>query len=86
MPTPYEIRQLAWQLLCIPEAEHAEWVWGELVRDPRSPVGWRLRRPVQSVAFHRDHPRIADATALILPIAFAVLELLDAAKTAKVPF
>ena len=27
-PTPYEIRQLAWQMFCIPEADYAAWVWG----------------------------------------------------------
>lgn len=86
VPSPYEIRQLAFQLHCIPEAEHAVWAWGELIRDPRSPVGWKLRRPVQSVIFHRDHPRIAEAAALILPTADRVLELLDAATLTKVPF
>lgn len=86
VPTPYEIRQLAFQLHVIPEAEHAVWAWAELVREPRSPVGWRLRRPVQSVIFHRDHPRIVEATTIILPISNAVLELLDAASLTKVPF
>ncbi len=86
VPTPYEIRQAAWQLHVIPEAEHCEWAWGELVRDPRSPVGWRLRRPVQSVIFDRTHPRVVKATALILPIADRVLELLDAALTVRTPF
>ena len=86
VPTPYEIRQAAFQLHVIPEAEHSVWAWAELVRDPLSPVGWRLRRPVQSVVFHRDHPRIVEATALILPIADRVLELLDAALTVRTPF
>lgn len=85
-PTPYELRQLAWQWFVVPEAVHAEWVWGELVRDPASPVGWRLRRPPQVIVFHRDDPRIVAATSLIVPIAHAVLAALDAATRAKVPF
>lgn len=85
-PTPYEVRQLAWQLYCIPEAVEAAWVWGEVVRDPRSPVGWRLRRPPLSLTFPRDDPQIVAATELIVPIAHAVLAALDAATTAKVPF
>lgn len=85
-PTPYEVRQLAWQLYCIPEAVHAEWVWGEIVPDPRSPVGWRLRRPPQVLIFRRDDPRIVAATELIVPIAHAVLAALDAALTVRTPF
>lgn len=85
-PTPYEVRQLAWQLYCIPEATHAEWVWGELVRDPASPVGWRLRRPPQTLLFTRDHPAIISATELIVPIGRAVLAALSAATLMKVPF
>lgn len=85
-PTPYEIRQVAWQWFCVPEGEHVEWVWGELVRDAASPVGWRLRRPPQVLIFHRDDPAIVAATSLIVPIAHAVLERLDAASTTSVPF
>ena len=85
-PTPYEVRQAAWHLFCIPEAVHLEWAWGEVIRDDHSPVGWRLRRPVQSIVFTRDHPLISAATDLIVPIAHAVLERLDAARTASVPF
>lgn len=85
-PTPYEVRQLAWQMFCVPEAAHALWVWGELVEDPRSPVGWRLRRPPQSLTFTRDDPRIVAATELIVPIAEQVLVALDAAQTVRTPF
>lgn len=85
-PTPYELRQLAWQLYCIPEAVEAAWVWGEIVRDPASPIGWRLRRPPQVLTFLRDDPRIVAATDLIVPIAVAVLERLDAARRVAVPF
>lgn len=85
-PTPYELRQLAWQMFCVPEAAHAEWVWGEIVRDPASPVGWRLRRPPQSLLFTPDHPAIVAAQSLIVPIAHAVLAALDAATRTRVPF
>lgn len=85
-PTPYEVRQLAWQMFCIPEAEYGEWWWGEIVPDKHSPDGWRLRRPPQRLIFTRDHPAIVLATNLIVPIAHAVLAALTAAKTSKVPF
>lgn len=85
-PTPYEIRQAAWHLFCIPEAAQLEWAWGEVVTAPASPVGWRLRRPIQSIIFRRDDPRIVAAINLIVPIAHDVLAALDAAHTAKVPF
>lgn len=85
-PTPYEVRQLAWQLYCLPEADHAEWWWGEIVRDPKSPDGWKLRRPPQHLVFYRDTPVIIAATSLIVPIAMAVLERLDAASRVAVPF
>lgn len=85
-PTPYEVRQLAWQLYCIPEAVEAAWVWGEVVRDPASPVGWRLRRAPEALTFTRDNPQIVAATSLIVPIAHAVLAALDAAQSMKVPF
>lgn len=85
-PTPYEIRQLAWQMHCIPEAEHAEWWWGEIVRDESSPDGWRLRRPPQSLTYTRADPVIVAALDLIVPIAHSVLAALEAANTQKVPF
>jgi hypothetical protein len=85
-PTPYEIRQAAWHLFCIPEAVKLVWAWGEVVIDEKSPIGWRLRRPIQSITFTRDDPRIIAATNLIVPIAFAVLERLDAAQLVRTPF
>ena len=85
-PTPYEIRQAAWHLFCIPEASQLVWAWGEIVPDEKSPVGWRLRRPIQSITFRRDDQRIVAATNLIVPIAHAVLVALDAAHTQRVPF
>jgi hypothetical protein len=73
-------------MFCIPEAIQAEWVWGEIVRDPKSPIGWRLRRPPQVLTFTRDHPAIVAASALIVPIALQVLDALDAATSTAVPF
>lgn len=75
-PTPYEIRQLAWQLHVLPEFEEAHWVWGSLTRSGDS---WELSRDPQTLVFHRDDPRIVAATQLIVPIAEQVLAALDAA-------
>jgi hypothetical protein len=80
-PTPYEIRQVAWQLYCIPEADHLEWVWGELVDGSGE---WELRRDPQSIVFTRQTPTIVAATALIVPIAESVLAALDAALSESV--
>lgn len=85
-PTPYEVRQLAWQLYCVPEAELAHWVWGEVVRDESEPDGWRLRRDPQTLVFHRGSPEIVAATELIVPIAHKVLAALEAANAQEVPF
>ena len=75
-PTPYEVRQIAWQLHVLPEYTGVRWVWGELVRDGDE---WVLRRDPQTLIFHRDDPRIVAATQLIVPIAEQVLAALDAA-------
>ena len=77
-PTPYEVRQLSWQMHCIPEADAAEWVWGELVIE-QGTGEWVLRRDPQTLVFDRDHPLIVAATQLIVPIAEQVLAALDAA-------
>jgi len=85
-PTPYEVRQLAWQLHCLPEASFAAWVWGEVVRDPTEPDGWRLRRDPQTLIFHRDDRLIVAATELIVPIAHQVLAALEVAQQIESPF
>lgn len=85
-PTPAEVRQMAFQLYVVPEAVSVDFIWGEIVPDSASPVGWRLRRPPQSITFRRDDPKIVAATELIVPIAHAVLAALDAALTVRTPF
>lgn len=85
-PTPREIRQLAWQLVAIPEAEFAKWVWGEVVPDDDEPGGWRLRRDPQELIFPRDHPKITAAVELTTSIATKVLAAFDAAQRLEVPF
>lgn len=85
-PTPSEVRQMAWQMFCIPEAVEISFMWGELVRDPREDGGWRLRRDPQHITYPRDHPTIAAATDLIVPIAHQVLAGVRAARSRKAPF
>lgn len=86
-PEPREIRQMAWQLFCIPEAAECRFVWGELVADPTDEGGWRLRRDPLTLIYPREHPAIVAATALIVPIAREVLAGVRAARAAeKVPF
>ncbi|MFB9283130.1 hypothetical protein [Pseudoclavibacter helvolus] len=78
-PSPGEWRQLAWQTLCIPEAEHVDFVWLELVRDVAG--GWVMRgRGPQLMTIHRDDPRLADRRAALVPIATEVLARLRAAR------
>lgn len=83
-PTPAEIRQMAWQLLCVPEADGVDFVWGEYVRDPHSV--WLLRRDPATIRFDRDHPSIIAATARIVPIAHQVIAALDHALSEEVRF
>lgn len=86
-PTPYEIRQLAWQLHCIPEATHAEWMWGELIQGGAGDMPeWELRRDPQTLIYLRHDPVIVAATNLIVPIAERVLEALDAARALEGAF
>lgn len=85
-PVPYEVRQMAWQLFCLPEYDEVDFTWGELVQDEREPDGWRLRRDPQTITFARDHPQMVAAMALIVPIAHQVLAGVRAARAQKVPF
>lgn len=84
-PTPREIRQMAWQLYCLPEFDGVDFVWGELVR-AFGPEGWKLRRDPQTITYPRDHPLIVDALALIVPIAHEVLAGVNAARLERTPF
>lgn len=84
-PTPREVRQIAWQLFCLPEYDAVDFVWGELVRE-FGPHGWRLRRDPQTITFPRDHPQIVAATNLIVPIAHEVLAGVNAALLERTPF
>lgn len=84
-PEPKEIRQMAWQLMCVPEADGSNFVWGEYV----NPTGvWELRRDPKTIPFDRDHPQIVKALELIVPIAHQVIDALDRARSLsqKVPF
>lgn len=87
-PTPSEVRQMAWQLHCLPEYSAVDFTWGELVEDPTDPDGWRLRRDPQTITYPRDHPLIVAATDLIVPIAGEVLAGIRAARAISngVPF
>ncbi|MBW1639278.1 hypothetical protein G3H63_09365 [Microbacterium resistens] len=89
-PTPREVRQMAWQLYCLPEYEAVDFTWGELVRDRRfpddHPDAWRLRRDPLTITFPRDHPRMVAATDLIVPIAGEVLAALNSALAERTPF
>ncbi len=78
-PTPAEVRQMAWQLMCVPEAAAVDFVWGEYVRDQHGV--WVLRHDPETIRFDRDHPSITAATALIVPIAHQVVAALDSART-----
>lgn len=74
-PSAGEWRQLAWQFMCVPEAALVRFVEGEAMP---SQTGWYLRRDPQVMTIYRDHPRITEATALIVPIAHEVLTLVRA--------
>ncbi|MEA9983683.1 hypothetical protein [Subtercola sp. RTI3] len=71
-PTPAEFRQVAWQLLVLPEAHCVEWAWGELVRD--SEGRWILRDDSpKKITYWQDDAAIVAAQKLLVPIATAVL-------------
>lgn len=85
-PTPREIRQMAWQLHCLPELDAVDFVWGELIRDDREPDGWRLRRDPLTLTYPRDHPLMVAALSLIVPIAAEVLAIVNTARAERSPF
>jgi hypothetical protein len=73
-PTLGEFRQLAWQFLCVPEAERIEFIWAEIMHDEL-----RGDEP-KSLAIHRGDPKIVDLTRQILPIATDLLARLRLAR------
>lgn len=95
-PTPREIRQMAWQLYCLPELDAVDFVWGELVEqrdrggspilDERGSSMWELRRDPLTLTYPRDHPMIVAALSLIVPIADEVLAIVNTARTERSPF
>ena len=80
-PDAGEWRQLAWQLMCFPEAELVKFGTATLLRNEHDE--YEVREGGYSVLdVYRDHPKIIEATALIVPIAEQVLAALDAAQQA----
>lgn len=86
-PDAGEWRQLAWQLMCFPEAELVRFGTVTLLRNDEGEYEVR-EGGYTALDVYRDHPKIIAATALIVPIAEQVLAALDAAKEAmeEVPF
>lgn len=86
-PDAGEWRQLAFQLLCFPEAERVLFGTLTVLRDENGE--WEARDGGYSrLEVPRDHPKIVAATALIVPIAEQVVAALDTAKQAmkETPF
>ena len=80
-PDAGEWRQLAWQLMCFPEAELVRFGTATLLINQHGE--YEVREGGYSVLdVYRDHPKIVAATAQILPIAEQVLAALDAAQKA----
>lgn len=87
-PDVGEWRQLAWQLLCVPEVEVVKFGTLTVMRDAQGVWQPRATDPFSELVVDRDHPKIIAATALIVPIAEEVLAALGAARQAmkEVPF
>ncbi|TQL46699.1 hypothetical protein FB562_2223 [Homoserinimonas aerilata] len=75
-PSLGEWRQLAWQFVCVPEFESIEFIWVELLDGDIRPG---CNGEPKSVTVHRDHPKILELTAQIVPIATDLLARLTAA-------
>lgn len=76
-PTLGEWRQLAWQLVCVPEAEETEFVWVELNQEGE--IRADLNGEPKHLTIRRDHPKIRMLTEQILPIATDLLARLTVA-------
>ena len=75
-PSLGEWRQLAWQLLCFPEAIEVQFIWAELLDGDIRPG---CHGEPKSITVRRDDPKIREVTPLILPIATDLLARLTAA-------
>lgn len=85
MPNPDvgEWRQLAWQLMCVPEADAVKFGTLTVLRDEHGEWEPRRKGAFSERVFTRDHPKIAAAAAQIIPIATAVLAALEGAQAAQ---
>jgi hypothetical protein len=81
-PTLGEWRQLAWQFECVPEAEQAQFIWVELI-DGEIRAG--LNGQPKSLLIPRDHPKIVELRAQVLPLATELLERLTVALSYERP-
>lgn len=78
-PDAGEWRQLAWQLMCVAEAEQA--LFGTLTVLRGENGEWEAREGGYEVlVVTREHPRIVAATEQIMPIAAQVLAALEVAR------
>lgn len=75
-PSLGEWRQVAWQLLCVPEADELEFIWVELI-DGDIRAG--LNGEPKHLTIKRSDPKVQEITAQILPIATDLLARLTAA-------
>lgn len=74
-PTPAELRQVAWQLFVVPEAESCDWAWGEVVGQGED---WELRDDSpKKITYSRTDQLIVGIQNHIVPIATAVLAEMD---------
>jgi hypothetical protein len=87
MPTLGEWRQLAWQLLCFPEAELVRFGTLTVLRDDSGEFEAR-EDGYAALDVYRDDPKIIAVTDQIMPIAVQVLDALDGAQRAlkEAPF
>lgn len=75
-PSLSEVRQMAWQLFVIPEAEYVDFCEGEIILKNGE---WELRRDPQVIRFEKDSKPIQEMQELIIPIALQVGRGLEAA-------
>jgi hypothetical protein len=69
-PTLPELRQVAWQFMCVPEALWCDWTWVELVRGADGEYDLRAgQRTPQKVRIMRDDPKVLDVTERLQAIA-----------------